>query len=206
MGASTVPTMAPSTGTGTAWSWSRAGGGDGGSLIEVRAWWTQAGAADSSGCGGWSWETRDRIRAAIINSGEQWPTQPVQLELEPAVPYRSLLDAALAVAVLTATGAISGRGERPVIVGELGLDGRLRAPAVAAAAVAAAAGAAAALPASRRRIVVPAGLVSAARPPTTPSARSSARSSARPRGRRPVDVVGVESLAELLTLLRLPGQ
>lgn len=54
--------------TGTSWSWAPVNVG--GSLIEVRVRLTPAGAAELTGCGGWSSrETRGRVRAAVINSG-----------------------------------------------------------------------------------------------------------------------------------------
>ncbi len=75
-------------------------------------------------------EARDRVRAAIVNSGERWPPRRITLALSPAsVPKRgSGFDLALAAAVLAADGvvpveALHGR----VLLGELGLDGRVRA-------------------------------------------------------------------------------
>ena len=74
-------------------------------------------------------EARDRIRAAIVNSGEAWPQRRITLALSPAaLPKRgSGFDLALAAAVLAASGvvpaaALHGR----VLLGELGLDGRVR--------------------------------------------------------------------------------
>jgi magnesium chelatase family protein len=74
-------------------------------------------------------EARDRIRAAIVNSGEAWPSRRITLALSPAsLPKRgSAFDLALAAAVLAASGvvpaaALHGR----VLIGELGLDGRVR--------------------------------------------------------------------------------
>jgi len=74
-------------------------------------------------------EARDRIRAAIVNSGESWPSRRITLALLPAsLPKRgSLFDVALAVAVLAAAGVVPKEPlERVVLLGELGLDGRLR--------------------------------------------------------------------------------
>jgi magnesium chelatase family protein len=74
-------------------------------------------------------EARDRIRAAIVNSGEVWPTRRMTLALLPAtLPKRgSMFDVALAVGVLAAAGAVPAEhlGE-VVLLGELGLDGGLR--------------------------------------------------------------------------------
>jgi len=74
-------------------------------------------------------EARDRIKAAIVNSGEHWPSRRITLALSPAsMPKRgSSFDLALAAGVLAADGAVprdalAGR----VLVGELGLDGRVR--------------------------------------------------------------------------------
>lgn len=74
-------------------------------------------------------EARDRVRAAVVNSGQPWPQRRITLALSPAwLPKRgSSFDLALAVAVLAAAGAlppdaVAGR----VLLGELGLDGRVR--------------------------------------------------------------------------------
>ena len=74
-------------------------------------------------------EARDRVRAAVVNSGQPWPQRRITLALSPAaVPKRgSAFDLALAAAVLAAEGcvpaeALLGR----VLLGELGLDGRVR--------------------------------------------------------------------------------
>ena len=74
-------------------------------------------------------EARDRVRAAVVNSGQSWPQRRITLALSPAsLPKRgSSFDLALAAAVLAAAGvlpadALIGR----VLVGELGLDGRVR--------------------------------------------------------------------------------
>ncbi len=87
-------------------------------------------------------EARDRIRAAIVNSGEEWPQRKITVGLSPAsMPKRgSWFDLAIAISVLTAAGAVPrAASDRVMFFGELGLDGRLRPvrgvlPAVAAAA------------------------------------------------------------------------
>ncbi|HLQ53790.1 MAG TPA: YifB family Mg chelatase-like AAA ATPase [Streptosporangiaceae bacterium] len=87
-------------------------------------------------------EARDRIRAAIVNSGEEWPQRKITVGLSPAsLPKRgSWFDLAIAVGVLAAAGKVPRAAVDGVIFfGELGLDGRLRPvrgvlPAVAAAA------------------------------------------------------------------------
>src|SRR6516164_3048990 len=52
-------------------------------------------------------EARDRIRAAIINSGESWPSRRITVGLSPAsLPKRgSGFDLAIAVAILAASEA-----------------------------------------------------------------------------------------------------
>jgi magnesium chelatase family protein len=89
-------------------------------------------------------EARDRIRAAIVNSGEAWPQKKITVGLSPAsLPKRgSGFDLAIAVAVLAAAEALPAvAGDGMMFLAELGLDGRLRpVPGVLPAAVAAAAG------------------------------------------------------------------
>ena len=87
-------------------------------------------------------EARDRIRAAIINSHEQWPQRRVTVGLSPAsLPKRgSGFDLGIALSILAAAGAIPAAAiDGVAFLGELGLDGRLRPvrgvlPAMAAAA------------------------------------------------------------------------
>jgi magnesium chelatase family protein len=74
-------------------------------------------------------EARDRIRSAIINSGEQWPQRRITVGLSPAsLPKRgSGFDLPIAVAILAAAGALKAAALAGVIfLGELGLDGQLR--------------------------------------------------------------------------------
>ena len=86
-------------------------------------------------------EARDRIRAAIVNSGEEWPQRKITVGLSPAsLPKRgSWFDLAIAIGVLAAAGSVPRPAvEGVMLFGELGLDGRLRPvrgvlPAVAAA-------------------------------------------------------------------------
>ncbi len=87
-------------------------------------------------------EARDRIRAAITNSGEQWPLRRITVGLSPAsLPKRgSGFDLGIAVAILSAAGSVPADAiDGVAFLGELGLDGQLRPvrgvlPAVAAAA------------------------------------------------------------------------
>jgi magnesium chelatase family protein len=74
-------------------------------------------------------EARDRIRAAIVNSGESWPNSKITVGLSPAtLPKRgSGFDLAIAIAILAAAeavpvSALAGK----MFLAELGLDGRLR--------------------------------------------------------------------------------
>jgi magnesium chelatase family protein len=74
-------------------------------------------------------EARDRIRAAICNSGADWPQTRVTVGLSPAsLPKRgSGFDLAIAVGVLAAAGKVPLDAIEPVMfLSELGLDGQLR--------------------------------------------------------------------------------
>lgn len=73
-------------------------------------------------------ETCDRIRAAIVNDGEQWPSTKITVSLFPArLPKRgSVYDLAMAVAVLAAAGDLPEPPASTLFLAELGLDGRLR--------------------------------------------------------------------------------
>ena len=75
-------------------------------------------------------EARDRVRAAVVNSGQPWPQRRITLALSPAwLPKRgSGFDLALAAAVLAAQGVVpaDALADR-VLLGELGLDGHVRA-------------------------------------------------------------------------------
>jgi magnesium chelatase family protein len=89
-------------------------------------------------------EARDRIRAAILNSHEQWPQRRITVGLSPAsLPKRgSGFDIGIAVSILAAAGVVPLSSiDGVAFLGELGLDGRMRPvrgvlPAAAAAAAA----------------------------------------------------------------------
>lgn len=74
-------------------------------------------------------ESRDRVRAAVLSAGHEWPSKAVTVNLAPS-GLRKIgagLDLAIAIGVLVATeqlppAAADGLG----FVGELGLDGSLR--------------------------------------------------------------------------------
>ncbi len=74
-------------------------------------------------------EARDRVRAAVINSGRRWPPRRLTLALSPATLPKvgSSYDLAIACALLAADGRIpADRLRGLVLLGELALDGRLR--------------------------------------------------------------------------------
>ncbi len=74
-------------------------------------------------------EARDRVRSALISSGEQWPKKRITVNLAPSALKKTgaVLDVAIALGVMAASGdldldAVSGLGA----IGELGLDGSIR--------------------------------------------------------------------------------
>ncbi len=74
-------------------------------------------------------ESRDRVRAAITNCGNDWPMARLTLALSPATLPKmgSVYDMALAAAVLSAHGKKEWeRLEKTLLLGELALDGRVR--------------------------------------------------------------------------------
>lgn len=97
-------------------------------------------------------EARERVKAAVSNSGEEWPAAKVTVSLSPADLHKrgSGFDVALALTILAAAAKVPAPAVADlVMLGELGLDGRVRAlrgilPAVAAAARA-----------GHRRVLVP---------------------------------------------------
>ncbi|MFF8954494.1 YifB family Mg chelatase-like AAA ATPase [Streptomyces sp. NPDC014894] len=74
-------------------------------------------------------ESRDRVRAAVVNSGAEWPQMKLTVGLSPAsVPKGgSGFDLAVAGAVLAASERLDPAAIADlVLIGELGLDGRVR--------------------------------------------------------------------------------
>lgn len=74
-------------------------------------------------------ESRDRVRAAITNTSNQWPQARLTLALSPATLPKggSAYDIALASAVLSAQKKVTWpRLATTVLLGELALDGRIR--------------------------------------------------------------------------------
>ncbi|MFC1406636.1 MULTISPECIES: YifB family Mg chelatase-like AAA ATPase [Streptacidiphilus] len=132
-------------------------------------------------------EAKDRVRAAVVNSGEKWPQRKLTVGLSPAsVPKSgSGFDLAIACAVLAAAEVLDPAAiAKLLLIGELGLDGRVRPvrgvlPAVLAAA-----------DAGYERVVVP--------------SQTAAEAALVPG----MSVLGVRTLAQLLGLLtgRLTGE
>ncbi len=74
-------------------------------------------------------ESKDRIRAALINSGESWPNRKVTVSLTPAwLPKSgSNFDLPIAVGLLRVQSLIpASDSQNEVLIGELGLDGQIR--------------------------------------------------------------------------------
>ncbi|MFD7030427.1 YifB family Mg chelatase-like AAA ATPase [Streptomyces sp. NPDC059917] len=74
-------------------------------------------------------ESRDRVRAAVVNSGAEWPQKKLTVGLSPAsVPKSgSGFDLAVAAAVLGAAERLDPAVIADLLlIGELGLDGRVR--------------------------------------------------------------------------------
>ena len=74
-------------------------------------------------------ESRDRVRSAILNSGFEFPQTRITANLAPAF-LRKVgpgFDAALAIAILAASGQVPAAGaDRYAVFGELSLSGELR--------------------------------------------------------------------------------
>lgn len=73
-------------------------------------------------------ESRDRVRAAIKNSGRSVPSRRITANFAPADVKKegSAFDLPLAIGVLAATGQLISDGDGAVLLGELSLDGGLR--------------------------------------------------------------------------------
>lgn len=73
-------------------------------------------------------ESKERVRAAIVNSGYQFPLQRITVNLAPANLKKegSQLDLAIALSLLTSIGEIDTLSDdKTAYVGELSLDGRV---------------------------------------------------------------------------------
>ena len=158
-------------------------------------------------------ESRERVRAAIVNSGFEFPQQRITANLAPADLRKAGpgFDLAIAAAVLAATGQLDAAVLADLaLAGELALDGSLR-PVPGAMAMAEAAARAGA-----RAIVVPAacgpeaalvaaGGVIAARPPRAARRRSAASASRRPPPPLDPSRNGGQALPDLADLRGQPG-
>ncbi len=77
-------------------------------------------------------ESRERVNAAILNSGKDMPPRRLTINLAPADTRKEgpSFDLPIAVGILTANGQISVRPDldltRTVFFGEMGLDGRIQ--------------------------------------------------------------------------------
>ena len=74
-------------------------------------------------------ESRDRVRAALINSHESWPNRKITVSLSPAwLPKSgSSFDLSIALAILVAHQAIAQDPlHETLVLGELALDGKIR--------------------------------------------------------------------------------
>jgi magnesium chelatase family protein len=74
-------------------------------------------------------QSRDRVRAAVVNSGETWPQRRLTVNLLPAhLPkHGTSFDLGIALSLLAAAGAVPADPLREaVLIGELGLDGAVR--------------------------------------------------------------------------------
>jgi magnesium chelatase family protein len=74
-------------------------------------------------------ESKERVRSAVINSGLDFPMKKLLINLAPADVRKSstALDLPIAIAILVAAGQIPQAAvDNCVLMGELGLDGKLR--------------------------------------------------------------------------------
>ena len=74
-------------------------------------------------------EARDRVRAAVLSSGLDWPLRRITVNLAPSGVRKegAALDLAIAIGVLVANGDVSASTVEGLgLLGELGLDGSIR--------------------------------------------------------------------------------
>ena len=73
-------------------------------------------------------ESRERVRAALLNSGLDFPQQRITANLAPASLHKAGpgFDLALAVAVMEASGQLPAREHADAVCGELSLSGEIR--------------------------------------------------------------------------------
>lgn len=74
-------------------------------------------------------ESKDRVKSAIKNSGFDFPVRRITVNLAPADIRKDAasLDLPMAMGILTATGVSSENARRYLYMGELSLDGRIKA-------------------------------------------------------------------------------
>jgi len=75
-------------------------------------------------------ESRERVRSALVNSGAPWPNRKVTVSMSPAWLPKSgpSYDLPIAIGLLMSQGLIAQDERRDhIILGELGLDGQVRA-------------------------------------------------------------------------------
>lgn len=73
-------------------------------------------------------ESKERVRSAIKNSGFNFPTKKITINLAPASIKKvgPNFDLAIAVSILKSTGQIKNIENNFIIIGELGLDGQIK--------------------------------------------------------------------------------
>jgi magnesium chelatase family protein len=128
-------------------------------------------------------ESKDRIRAALKNSGLRLPEKLITVNLAPACLKKEdvLFDVPIAIAILQAAQLLDMTKEflqESLFLGELSLDGGIRSVFGVLSIVHGA------LKAGKKRVIIP---------------RSNVREASLIKG---IDVIGVESLAELVSFLR----
>jgi magnesium chelatase family protein len=73
-------------------------------------------------------QSENRVRSAVHSSREAWPTHRITIGMSPASLRKSGsgFDLAVAIAILASSGAVNAKWVRDlVVIGELGLDGRV---------------------------------------------------------------------------------
>ncbi|MCD6527112.1 MAG: YifB family Mg chelatase-like AAA ATPase [Desulfuromonas sp.] len=74
-------------------------------------------------------ESKDRVKSAIKNSGYDFPIRRITVNLAPADIRKDAasLDLPMALGILAATGCVGDKAKRYLYMGELSLDGRIKA-------------------------------------------------------------------------------
>ncbi|WP_405165540.1 magnesium chelatase domain-containing protein [Nocardia sp. NBC_01499] len=106
--------------------WSVTLAGERAEPLPVTATLSASSPADSR-CTNLAPECRDRVRAALLNSGEVWPDTVVHLSIPRMPRPGGIADLAVGVSILAATGAVrSPCLDKIMFAAEFGLDGSLR--------------------------------------------------------------------------------